>query len=1050
MHWVETHTGAWVGHDGTSPAIINYNTRKTTIPAIPRETELNWQRWFAHHITIFTKRCVGLLSDDSQERSMNVLPMWGKTINLMELQIAAIDNGFKVPWGYGIWYDAYKEYANTWTLPDQIIDLIVHLQHELGGNIAIRSSGNVEDGSKASAAWVFESYYIKWSRVKTDEGWIDMWSETAAVEFVVRAIYDTTRSEGAITYFQNIDVSPDDINMWLTIQKLVDKPAAAGVILTEHLPNGENRTYVNYVHDSFGNVIADGTTPWNSVYYRGEKTVNHTINAESGRPHETMRSISAFIVELMAQDLGKTLAMSFAEHGAERKTGDIEFAIASKRFGQFLMFYEADHKKLIEQAIIELTEKTNFTPKEAEGFLNCLSEAVKIYRQMYGSHKALQAIDTSDRLHPLYEKELKLNYIALIRKASVLAEYIKDNGVLTHAIRELPDHDTTRNILSRMARWFVDVLQYRDLVRSIPVYNLNARWSLASIYNPENPEEQRVEGVIVNIEECTDVEELELIIAGYIEQGKKVILVGDAPGIQHEHALEMSSSTLLQSSGSWSHIALRAGEWKKPAIGWCKIGMFTTGMEVTLDTDQMMVLDTSGIDLLEPLYMWENINEEYINAHIHKVNDYIYHEEPSAEEAISQLISTVRAQVSDPEMAYALEDILNTNAHMVKQADASVYTEEGFDSCQTKRFASKILAEVMLLWWYIYEQTLLGNTVTLSDAQQRFKSQVIIDDKYADLLPLMAKALGANQEFLYPGVSPSSADTPTLQRYIQAVLDWNPMPSVRAMTGVWWLRNDMEENHTVNFQQFLSLKMSWDKRYYPGVVTLNALVDGYESISFMNTLATTNPHAYREIVELVTLIREQSPESIDDAALLCSAYLPDTKSIPTAVFENAEPKTSDHLSVRLLQTYHSPRSELHWLQMVIEKLVAGETVEDAVVSERISELAMHVRRLKTFNSTMHIPRADGLASMANGLLGKLTNKEWHTAIRYGLGFDQKSFEVVQYDLADGRTAYIARRYDNKLFQWIPVEEFIVGADHPMRKEIEDAGFLKTAKAQLSA
>ena len=87
------------------------------------------------------------------------------------------------------------------------------MKERLGGNIAIRSSGNVEDGSKASAAGVFESLYIRGTKVKLEHGWEDFGSDQAAVEYVVRKIYDTTRSDGAIEYFAKNDVKPEDIKM---------------------------------------------------------------------------------------------------------------------------------------------------------------------------------------------------------------------------------------------------------------------------------------------------------------------------------------------------------------------------------------------------------------------------------------------------------------------------------------------------------------------------------------------------------------------------------------------------------------------------------------------------------------------------------------------------------------------------------------------------------------------------------------------------------------------------------------------------------------------
>ncbi|MBP6910186.1 hypothetical protein KBC03_01150 [Patescibacteria group bacterium] len=78
------------------------------------------------------------------------------------------------------------------------------------------------------------------------------------------------------------------------------------------------------------------------------------------------------------------------------------------------------------------------------------------------------------------------------------------------------------------------------------------------------------------------------------------------------------------------------------------------------------------------------------------------------------------------------------------------------------------------------------------------------------------------------------------------------------------------------------------------------------------------------------------------------------------------------------------------------------------------------------------------------MIGNLRNRAGNSAIRYGVGREDKSFEIVQYDLANGKTSYVAKIYNNKLFGGKPVESFVINAEHPIRKEIEEMGFLQTA------
>lgn len=58
-------------------------------------------------------------------------------------------------------------------------------------------------------------------------------------------------------------------------------------------------------------------------------------------------------------------------------------------------------------------------------------------------------------------------------------------------------------------------------------------------------------------------------------------------------------------------------------------------------------------------------------------------------------------------------------------------------------------------------------------------------------------------------------------------------------------------------------------------------------------------------------------------------------------------------------------------------------------------------------------------------------------MRYGIGFEDKSLEIVQYDFADGTTAYQAKIYDNKTFEGRPTQKWMLKQDDAMMQQIEE-------------
>lgn len=193
----------------------------------------------------------------------------------------------------------------------------------------------------------------------------------------------------------------------------------------------------------------------------------------------------------------------------------------------------------------------------------------------------------------------------------------------------------------------------------------------------------------------------------------------------------------------------------------------------------------------------------------------------------------------------------------------------------------------------------------------------------------MAKKYGVNQEFLYPGVTKSNDQTLSLEQMIKSTLIGKPKASVRSLTGVGGIRNDVALNRTVDCQKFLSLKAVNDRRYYPGIWMLYLLInDTDRTLPIRNKLQQTNPYLAQKLQETIDTVSQQEAVEVQNAALLCSVYLPEREEMDVEVKRFAQPKTANNLYVRLFQAYHSPRSELQdFHNILVQSLNGNNNIE---------------------------------------------------------------------------------------------------------------------------
>lgn len=102
-------------------------------------------------------------------------------------------------------------------------------------------------------------------------------------------------------------------------------------------------------------------------------------------------------------------------------------------------------------------------------------------------------------------------------------------------------------------------------------------------------EGQRVEGVVVNLDQFEDLGKASQVIDSYREQGISIILVATQMNLGHDPFIALSSGLILENAGIVSHGAQRARELGKGAIGGIKSGRLKTGMKVLFDPVNRLV-----------------------------------------------------------------------------------------------------------------------------------------------------------------------------------------------------------------------------------------------------------------------------------------------------------------------------------------------------------------------------------------------------------------------------------------------------------------------------
>jgi hypothetical protein len=434
-----------------------------------------------------------------------------------------------------------------------------------------------------------------------------------------------------------------------------------------------------------------------------------------------------------------------------------------------------------------------------------------------------------------------------------------------------------------------------------------------------------------------------------------------------------------------------------------------------------------------------------VQDHLNGAKSFVYPSDPGIEGALPWLQN--RLMSLPKPLGQKLIDITNQN-----RPDPDImYSEEGYDSCQSHRKVAKIAAEAILLGGLVYEAGLLGKTLKLNQAQEMTNSSLQITECDLPDLMALAKYHGSKQDFLFPGVTPSLPTTASLEEMAFATLKGAPITSVRTLTGLGGIRHDKDWNHVTDLPTFVDLKVAEDKRYYPGIGIYYLLMkDDLSSFPNLEKYEKTTPGLIAKLEKLKQTQSRTPKYDFSGVSVLCATHIPTWGELKHMQFSNG----TAHLE--LDQSFHSPSYEFMVLRAVLEDAFAGKKVSEIKLAQ-IDPLVQKTTHCWSFNSTIHLPWTAENADLSNGLIGRVGNRYGDYGIRYGVGFKNKSLEIRKYVFGNdrqypfgvaGTSGYETRTYaQNSEFTGTYQTE-IITPQHHWWKSTENNGFMKTALQYL--
>lgn len=220
----------------------------------------------------------------------------GKNKNLSIM----LRSGLPVPPGYAVTTEEYQHYLETGSLSTGLVEAISHIKYQYGGQIAIRSSANLEDSEELSMAGVFESIYL------------DQASQADEITAAIEAIYNQSLSVEVVQFLSLHNLKSGDLQMSLVVEKLIT-PDISGVIYTDM----DDKLFVQYT-DGFGNKLVDGEVSGSSILISTNTgVITSSLNFERNPLSDNQIRQLITLSENTTSILGPSQDIEFAMLGGE-------------------------------------------------------------------------------------------------------------------------------------------------------------------------------------------------------------------------------------------------------------------------------------------------------------------------------------------------------------------------------------------------------------------------------------------------------------------------------------------------------------------------------------------------------------------------------------------------------------------------------------------------------------------------------------------------------------------------------------------------------------
>jgi len=416
---------------------------------------------------------------------------------------------------------------------------------------------------------------------------------------------------------------------------------------------------------------------------------------------------------------------------------------------------------------------------------------------------------------------------------------------------------------------------------------------------------------------------------------------------------------------------------------------------------------------------------------------YVSRQDLGSHEAIDWFEESLKTNLPES-YAKVMHDVVMKN-----YVDNGVeYLESGYDSNQSHRNLAKVAGEAILLAGIKNEFEMCGFAPSFEDVLEVCGSKMKMESTELSAMQEIAIRFGANQDFLFPGVTATEEDTPSLEKFALAALMGNPIICVRSLFGLGGLRKDNEWNHVTDIVQFAKLKVTEDKRYYPGlgIFYIFSNLKNLEEMPIAKKIKEKNPVGYEILEEIFQKIHQVKDNDYSGVSILCSQYLPSHKEMKNWEFE------AGSSSYDFASAFHSPAYEFGTLARLFEQVVEGKN-DGAKLSKKIIEEG--TGKIWSFNSTIHLPWTSEIAGLSNNLMGQVTNSNGEYAVRYGVGYKGKSLEVREYHYKGGLVSYALYYYpQSDTFNGVGREESVLDQGGSIWKQISKIGFMEFALKYL--